>query len=699
MHKKLLYINIISIFIISLLCIISNPSTKAIYRETKSKQLKIAIRHPKYTVSFNANGGTGSMDDQEFNYFESKALSSNEFTKTDCIFDSWNTESDGTGTSYDDEQVVNNLSSIDGTTINLYAQWIEDTNNVARIGNTYFTSLQAAINSITDDTQTTIVLLKNVNEAITINNGQNIIFNFQNYTVGNTTTGSTIKNYGNIKIYNGTITNTNAATNSLIDNYVSGVLEISGGTITSLGSKQAVYNEGGTIHINGNVNISSKASGKYDSVERATVQNRQNGKLYITAGTITNSVGSAVSLNSGTVEIGVKDDDPDSSTLLIQGKTYGVYNNTPFKFYDGKLQGKTQAIYNYEKIGDVERAHYVKKTTEDNYKTATLDAALIVKFNGNGGTSSVTEKYIEVGQSIGTLPTATRTNYVFDGWYTTADGGERITSDRIINDNDEFFAHWHQEEFAEIDGRRFYTLQSAINAVPTTNVETTIILLKDTNENVTVNAGKNIVFDFQDHTLKSSKSSPVITNKGKITITNGTIKQTYAYAAINNEEDGEIIMTGGSILSTGERACIYNKGNSKASISGDAYLSSNTSGQFTEKNVVIYRGTIMNLPGTTETTITGGTIINTNGDGISNASVLTIGIKGDGTINNSSPTIIGKTYGIKNLNTFNFYDGIIKGITDTIDGIITEQEDSTILVNGTEEIDGSTYKTVYLESE
>lgn len=35
-----------------------------------------------YTVKFNANGGTGTMNDQTFNYTDSKALTANSFTNT-----------------------------------------------------------------------------------------------------------------------------------------------------------------------------------------------------------------------------------------------------------------------------------------------------------------------------------------------------------------------------------------------------------------------------------------------------------------------------------------------------------------------------------------------------------------------------------------------------------------------------------------
>ena len=77
---------------------------------------------------------------------------------------------------------------------------------------------------------------------------------------------------------------------------------------------------------------------------------------------------------------------------------------------------------------------------------------------------------------------------------------------------------------------------------------------------------------------------------------------------------------------------------------------------------------------------------------------MNLGTQGDGIIDTSSPVIMGKTYGIKNTLNFKFYDGIIKGKTDAISGTITNRETNTQIVNGTEQIDGSTYNTMYLES-
>ena len=76
-----------------------------------------------YTVKFNANNGTGSMSDQSHTYGVFKALTANAFTRNGYNFAGWNTKADGTGTSYTDKQSVSNLTSTDGGSVTLYAQW------------------------------------------------------------------------------------------------------------------------------------------------------------------------------------------------------------------------------------------------------------------------------------------------------------------------------------------------------------------------------------------------------------------------------------------------------------------------------------------------------------------------------------------------------------------------------------------------
>ena len=78
---------------------------------------------PHYTVHFEANGGTGTMEDQELVYSIRENLTMSGFSKEGFVFDSWNTKANGTGTRYDDGEEVLNLSSTEGDVITLYAQY------------------------------------------------------------------------------------------------------------------------------------------------------------------------------------------------------------------------------------------------------------------------------------------------------------------------------------------------------------------------------------------------------------------------------------------------------------------------------------------------------------------------------------------------------------------------------------------------
>ena len=70
------------------------------------------------TISFDANGGEGTMETQTVKIGEDTALSANQFTREGYDFTGWNTKADGTGEKYEDGATVN-LSD----DITLYAQW------------------------------------------------------------------------------------------------------------------------------------------------------------------------------------------------------------------------------------------------------------------------------------------------------------------------------------------------------------------------------------------------------------------------------------------------------------------------------------------------------------------------------------------------------------------------------------------------
>ena len=73
---------------------------------------------PYYYITFNGNGGSGEMPAQSNIEYADVTLAQNAFTKEYYNFTGWNTKADGSGTSYEDEAIVELTGDL-----TLYAQW------------------------------------------------------------------------------------------------------------------------------------------------------------------------------------------------------------------------------------------------------------------------------------------------------------------------------------------------------------------------------------------------------------------------------------------------------------------------------------------------------------------------------------------------------------------------------------------------
>ena len=72
-----------------------------------------------YTITFNANGGEGSMEPQRFEVGVDTALNTNAFARKNYKFIGWNTAADGSGATYADQGAILELTG----DMTLYAQW------------------------------------------------------------------------------------------------------------------------------------------------------------------------------------------------------------------------------------------------------------------------------------------------------------------------------------------------------------------------------------------------------------------------------------------------------------------------------------------------------------------------------------------------------------------------------------------------
>ncbi len=654
-----------------------NNSTKVLTFITPITDNIYIVNPSTYTITYVLNGGTQAQG-QITTYSSQNPENLLNPTRQNYFFGGWYETSDFSS------PIITSTSQLVGNAT-LYARW---GSGIARIGNTYYNTLKDAVTAVpTNNTETTIYLLGDTSEHFTVNNGQNIVFDFQNNTLSNDGTFPVIETTGHIKFIRGTITSD--TTQGIINVNTNGVLDVTGGSIIMTGTKQAVYNDGGTVNISGDAYLSSS------STIRAAVQNQANSTMTITGGTIV-STGFSGLVNNGTLTIGVKDG-VANLTPVIRGNTYGINPAVNFNYYDGKIQGKTAGINNEAtRINEIETDYYLEKTNEavDNvvFKTVTQVKKYRVEFNPNGGTVSESERYVAAGGQIGNLPVPTQTDYVFDGWFTEASGGTEVIYSSLVNNNMIVYAHWtHNSQIvvAKIGNTGYNSLQAAITAAPN-GVQTTITLERNTIENVTITSQKNLIFDFQSYKVTNDTHFSVITNEGTIRMISGNIYSTSPDASAVNNNGGTFTITGGNITATGKRQAIYNDGGT-VYISGDCYLSAKAQVENSNK-----RGTVQNLANGTMY-ITGGTIVSTevNGVALNNLGTTTIGTK-DGNINTSTPVLQGVYTGINNTGTLNFYDGIIKATTDLVVGTIADEETNANEVNGTELINGTTYQTLTL---
>ena len=660
----------------------------AYFTSTVSAQNAFTI-NAEYEIIFNSNGGTGTMPNQRLSYNVQTPLSANLYTRQDYIFYNWNTEPDGSGTSYSNQEGVTNLIGTNNQPVTLYAQWVIG-NPVAEIDGQFFVSLQDAINSVTTpNLQTTIKLLRDTSEVLTVGATQDIVFNLQNYTISNSGSAPVLENYGKVKMTNGTI-RTNVGQGA-INNERNATFIMTGGSIIAetSGSRQCIYNNGGTVEISGTAYLSTESNA------RAAVQNLNGGTLNVTGGTIIATRYYGIQ-NVSTMTIGTLGGEISKTSPVIQGSTYGINSTANYSFYDGIAKGKTRGVNDVNKITNKEPNYDIlygeEEIGEVTYHTAFLARVIPVHFSSDGGYLSEANRNVEYGDELGTLPETLKAGHDFLGWFTEPNGGTQITANIVPTAEVTYYAHWSQEETAEVDGVRYLSLADAIDAVQTNGPQKTITLLRDTYENATIVARKDIVLDLGNYTVRSAGHAPIFTNNGTLTITNGTIQQRFDFAAINSINNGKVIMTGGNIISTGGKAALYASENARIEISGTAYLSSNCSGEIDGHP----RATVQAISDRTKITITGGTIEATDGIGVSTEGSLTIGDK-DGVVSTTSPSITAKEHGVYCTNTFNFYDGIIRGETDAIDGTITDVETGYQQVDDTETIGGVTYQTAYLD--
>ena len=88
-----------------------------------SDMIKVSTTANTYTIKYDANGGSGTMNSSPHTYDKAGALTTNSFTRKEWVFMGWSTDKSATTATYSNGQVVSNLTATPDGTVTLYAIW------------------------------------------------------------------------------------------------------------------------------------------------------------------------------------------------------------------------------------------------------------------------------------------------------------------------------------------------------------------------------------------------------------------------------------------------------------------------------------------------------------------------------------------------------------------------------------------------
>ena len=153
----------------------------------------------------------------------------------------------------------------------------------------------------------------------------------------------------------------------------------------------------------------------------------------------------------------------------VNDNEYTIYKSTVAKRLKFSLLGLGN--YHYEVAAVVCNHYYADGALQTEWQTVKLwtsDFQVVeqkgetagVTFDACGGTATLNAAELTLGQPLTNLPDAQREGYVFDGWYTEADGGELVDGEYVLEGKMTLYAHWTAASdvtgwYSE-DGRVYY---------------------------------------------------------------------------------------------------------------------------------------------------------------------------------------------------------------------------------------------------
>ena len=170
--------------------------------------------------------------------------------------------------------------------------------------------------------------------------------------------------------------------------------------------------------------------------------------------------------------------------------------------------------------------------------TVTVEGASVIngniEINHGTGNNNVNTLIVKAGTVNGNIK-KTNGNLTITGGTFTSDVSAYLSSGYIQNENGAVETLGETNAVAKISGTYYKTLADAVTAADTT---TTVTLLKDTTENVTIPTGKTITLDLNGKTLSggTNNNKAALLNNGTVTIKDSSATKT---GTIKREDDAD----------------------------------------------------------------------------------------------------------------------------------------------------------------
>ena len=391
------------------------------------RSVRLIFNTNTYSVVYNANRGTGSTSTSTHKYGVEKALSTNGFSRVGYTFEGWNTKPDGSGTNYSNNQLVTNLTSVDKATVTLYAKWKPVSYSIS-----YNLNGGTASNVTSYNVETATFTLKNPTKAG---------YTFTGWTGSNGNVPQT-----SVSIAKGSTGNKSYTANWKVNNYTVS-FNPNGGTVAintpiTLSEFIGVSASGGTL------TATSTGASNTDPVTATLNSLFENGVKY----ELTLSPGARVNFT--------RQGSPTINGITVDG----TWSGNKFTFtYNSAKYGSSSSI---KLLGNSFKISWDYL----DYGSTVLEVSLL-KYG-----SSYSKSYT-YGAKLGTLPSASRNGYTFNGWFTSPSGGSKITTTTTVPSNNvTYYAQW-----TPINYSISYNLNGgSVSGNPTSyNIESSAITLKN----------------------------------------------------------------------------------------------------------------------------------------------------------------------------------------------------------------------------